>query len=285
MPWWKRYDAPNGNVYTDELNWKTDLNATKYFNELLSISPTLVDVPDGDNNGEVGQLQVFEMSSSLLRDESKSSSNLVIPPGSAALWESVCEYAIGRNAERLAVVGSPGMGKSRSSPYLMLRYVETRRGGGLSPIIIYEHRKEGKVWMFVPEDPDSTSCAYSAFRVKIDPFLNTDVAALENEKNLYIVDGDQVGNKGMPNLTAAFTIYVVSPDPEQVSEFNKHAARIRYFPAWTEADILAAAKFMTSSPLTDEEYSLLMKSLGPNPRALFPQDSSAVFPAAITLLE
>jgi hypothetical protein len=77
----------------------------------------------------------------------------------------------------------------------------------------------------------------------------------------------------------------VSPDPEQVSEFNKHAAPIRYFPAWTEADILAAAKFMTSSPLTDEEYSLLMKSLGPNPRALFPQDSSAVFPAAITLLE
>jgi hypothetical protein len=282
VAWWKRYDAPNGNAYTDELPWASDVAATKYINELLSASPTLVDVPDGDGdrNGEVGQMQVFQMNSALLYDEAESTSNLVIPPGSADLWEAVCVKAVNEDGavkrRRLAVVGSPGMGKSRSVVFLIRRFIKKRREQGLSPIVVYEHRKESNVWMFVPKDPGCTTSQYEAFRVKLSVFSADCVAALVNRSNMYIVDGGQVGAHKMPVLLPSYTVFVVSPDPEQISQFVKHADLTHYFPAWRAVDILAARKYMTTEPFPRETYIALMRAIGPNPRALFASAEAAL---------
>ena len=274
-------------VYTD---WERCANATSYINELLSISPTLVDVQSEDEwDGAIAveQLQVFKMSSGLLTDEVETSSNLVIPPGSADLWEAVCTNAVNETRAvkrpRMAVVGSPGMGKSRSAVFLIRRFIEKRRERGMSPIVVYEHRKELKVWMFVPKDPDSTASPYEAFSVVLSEFSAGKVAALKNRSNLYIVDGDQVGARPMPGLFPAYTVFVVSPDPNQISEFAKHADLAHYFPAWRVVDILAARKYMTTEPFPRETYVTLMRAIGPNPRALFVPAEAALKNANVML--
>jgi len=251
------------------------VGATTYINELLTIKPAAVDVMSEETDGVMrvdGQLQVFKMNSSLFNDEKRSSSNLVIPPGAADLWEAVCAKSLDDDdqiASRVAVVGSPGMGKSRSSVFLIRRFIDKRRERGMSPIVVYEHRKEFTVWIFVPKDPDSTASPYEAFSVDLSKFSADEVAALKNRSNLYIVDGDQVGARPMPALLDVYTVFVVSPDPEQISEFVKHSDRTLYFPAWRVADVVAARNYMTMKPFSPETYLTLMRAIGPNPRALF----------------
>ena len=65
------------------------------------------------------------------------------------------------------------MGKSRSINHFIREIIGANRQKNWMhpmPVIVFEHRKDKIVWLFVPETPESRSTNYEAFSVRRSDF-------------------------------------------------------------------------------------------------------------------
>jgi hypothetical protein len=270
--WWATYQDRR-NLVEDRVSWQYDTNATAYIQELLATEPKLVEVI---SEGEVfeGHLEVTEMVNVLQRNELATSPTLVVPPSTRGMWDEVVRSTCAEvSDQRVLVVGSPGVGKSRSINHFIREVVHAHRLKGWAhpmPVIVFEHRKDKTVWLFAPLDPASRRAEYEAFSVDRSEFSERKVAALHCPTNYYIVDSSQAeAGSSAPALLPATTVFVCSPDARHYSEWLKDIQRgFRiYCPSWSPGALLAGRPYM--SDLGEEEVSRRMEIVGPIPRRVF----------------
>ena len=263
-----------------KISWEADAAATEFIQELLAASVTQVSfkrvVVEDDKEVEIEeQLHVIKLKSTLQSDERVTSSIMVVPPHTRGAWKAVRDaFEYGVSDQRFLVVGSPGIGKSRTVNYMILEIINERRKDTRLPlpIIIFEHRKDSKVWRFTPKDASNHECVYEASSVTLGHFMAGDELALDNPDNVYIVDSAKAENSKEPAHLRAKTIFNCSPDAGHFSEWIKHTQRggTVYVPMWPHEAIEAAQLYMF--PETDlVTLKQQMEVVGPFPRRLTPK--------------
>lgn len=233
---------------TDSLPWKRDMDASKYISELL-------ETPQIEVECEGGSLNIIEMKNCLQRDERVDRPTLVIPSGTRGVWKALLEKTQKRSTtERFLVIGTPGVGKSRSLNYLMREIILTHRNKSIAgasssspPAIVFSHQNDKRAWLFVPKDPTNPLSAYEAYSVFWSKFEASGTAVLFDHRNYYIVDPSGPYELDFPGLVAAKTIFACGPNKRYFSEYAKHlTAAIHFLPCWKEQEIVAAIPYMVS---------------------------------------
>ena len=260
----------------DSTPWEPDLEATQHIQQLLHMEPRKVEFGcDGD------YLEVFQMDTPLQSDDYATSSALVVLPNMRLMWECFsnrsADVPVGKD-QRWVVVGSPGLGKSRSIPYAIRLMIQRRRelvkDGVPMPVVVFEHRNDKLTWVFAPVDADAKDTEYQAWSVPRSKWAADVMPAVRNQHNILVVDASQPPGHGgeMPGLFAATTVYVCSPDPRHYSEFAKHKGEGTFIyggPGCAEA-LVAAAKYMAPDRgLSDAEVRRRIEVVGPFPRRVF----------------
>eukprot|EP00808_Paulinella_micropora_P025888 g2337.t1 len=161
-----------------EVPWKSDATATKYIQELLATPVQRVTfkraLPE-DGRSEMEELHVFKLGSTLQNDEQRTSSVMVVPPHTRGAWQAIIEaFEPGRSSQHFLIIGSPGIGKSRTINYAIREIIRERRQHSSQPLptIVFEHRKDEIVWKFVPRVASNHASDYEACSV-----LKADFAA------------------------------------------------------------------------------------------------------------
>ena len=291
--------------------FEPDPKGNEWINEMISIEPTKLWYDDNDESinddddekqgEERGKeyVELYKMKSRLQNDEAETSTNLVVPPGTRGAWNQllVSRFATFKQEPvcgfRTVVIGSPGVGKSRSINYairqIIKRVDELRitRPSLERPTIIFEHRKDNTVWLFRPKGDDTNR--YEALSTgKLGTSLDGLEDLLEKRETFYIIDAADVEESRMQSLVNATTIFVCSPDRQHYSEFTKHVTSDSfYIPGWTRGAILRARKEMvsdtrgailrareemdsdTEEDLSHEVVSGRIDVVGPIPRRVF----------------
>lgn len=233
---------------TDSLPWKRDMGASKYISELL-------EAPQIEVECEGGSLTIIEMKNCLQRDERVDRPTLVIPSGTRGVWKALLEKTQKRSTtERFLVIGTPGVGKSRSLNYLIREIILTHRNKSIAgasssspPAIVFSHQNDKLAWLFVPKDPTNPLSAYEAYSVFWSKFEASGTAVLFDHRNYYIVDPSGPYELDFPGLVAAKTIFACGPNKRYFSEYAKHlTAGIHFLPCWKEQEIVAAIPYMVS---------------------------------------
>ena len=284
MPWWKSSGIDGKKSVVDEHMWEHCEEASEYLHQLEIAEPIIVPV-EADTSSEQMNLEeneelslhVFDMQMSLQKDESSTNNNLVLPKSTRDFWETVHQVGVHDDRiNRLLVVGTPGLGKSRSINYFFRVVLQKHRKLPADvdrslPVIVFEHRKDETVWLFAPKDPRDRQSKYSAFVLSLMDFKSRKCPALQIRGNYYIVDTASAENARMPVLCDANTIYVCSPDPRHYSEYQKHCNGTFYFPSWREEYIPAATPYMipTYSALCPEEAVERAQVVGAIPRRVY----------------
>jgi hypothetical protein len=267
------------------------LAATAYIQELLCASVEQVSFErvdfddDGDERKLVETLHVIKCKSTLQSDEDSTSSTLVVPPGTRGAWKAVREsFQPGMRGQRFLVVGSAGIGKSRSINYQIRELISERRQDSTLPLptIVFEHRKDGRVWKFTPRDSRDHTSDYEASIMSTKHFSSTMEPALNNPDNVYIVDSGKAEDSKDPSLLRAKTIFVCSPDGRHFDEWLKHIQLGGKFfiPFWTPEAIVAAQPLMFQH--TDvQTLKNQVAVVGPYPRRLASPESFEEYKANI----
>ena len=190
---------------------------------------------------------MFDLKSTLQSDEVMTSPVLVVPPGTRGAW-SALRAAIkpGQRYQNFLVVGSAGIGKSRTINYFIREFILERRQDTSQPlpVVLFEHRKDGRVWQFSPNDASDHMSEYKAVSMLTCEFAAGRVDALKNPNNLYVVDSGKAEESKDPTFVPAVCVYVCSPDTRHFSEWSKHLQRGGRFniPMWS-LEALEAASF------------------------------------------
>lgn len=252
--------------------WEADKGATAWIYELLHAKASLVpfkrESVDEEGNEFEEELHVFELKSKLQRDETSTSTTMVVPPDTRGAWKAVLNsFELGQSDQRFLVIGSPGIGKSRTINYFIRLIInEFQQKSQPLPTIVFEHRKDRRVWKFAPKDPADPSSEYEAFSMGITRFAAEEEKPLRSPDNVYIVDSGQAEGSVAPALLPATTIYVCSPDTRHFSEWEKHLQKggTFFIPIWTYEAMEAGQPYM----FPEIDVQKKMSVVGPIPRRM-----------------
>lgn len=161
----------------------------------------------------------------------KSGPKLLSRTTTRTAWEAIFRVMEGGD-ERVAMLGTPGIGKSRSLALGLWHLIGNECPEWVQPkVIAWEAREGGRVFFFMKENDrwkaqsqslkswDSGACKY-----------------LQDENNWYLVD--TYGKEDTLKL-AAKTVKACSPDREHYSNFIKDGRSV-YVEAWYEEELKAA---------------------------------------------
>jgi len=251
--WWQRFKGERD----DSLPWQRDTSASVYITELLKAHQKEIQC-------EVGSLTVIEMKNALQKDESETytSRTLVIPSGTRGAWQAVLGAVRDDSTDqRFFVIGTSGVGKSRTLNYLIREIILSHQNKAAKPpAIIFEHRKDEIVWLFVPKNPALPASTWEAYSMAIGDFRASGTALLYNPRNFYIVDSGLPEKPHMVTNVAATTLFVCSPDTH-CSDFQKYTSTCPiYLPCWEKQEIIAAVPYV----LGEERKREILGSAGPN---------------------
>jgi hypothetical protein len=175
------------------------------------------------------------------------------------------------------VVGSPGIGKSSTHPYLLRLLLKTGR-----PVVFLERGKyrEGKYYEFRPNGDSS----YEALEYREKDVDEDTIPALKNPSAVLLIE--PLGNRTPPNeWIKAIIVLVCSPNLEHYKGMEKSGeqqfdASFRYFPHWSSEEIHEARPYMQTKQGQNEKSAEEVEAdldddiwcLGNFPRGLFSED-------------
>jgi hypothetical protein len=248
--------------YVDEMPWKLDPETTDFVQDLLSTEWI---------QAEAG-LTILPLKTAINLDHQIGGANLVTTASIRAVWGQ----ALGQShhkQRKVAMIGNPGIGKSRSLIYglrLLLGGPCADGSINLTPKLVVFHSKTNKeAFMFVhpqhERQSDQGNRSYRVFRTT--SFKPEDCAALRNPENFYLIDpGDP---KECPTNVNAITMVACSPDPANYGEWSKFACLLLYCPLWSLQELLAALPFMDAPGITPDVIRERFYQVGGIPRFIF----------------
>lgn len=281
--WWEVFFSAQLGVLTDSLPWALSPSATEYIQELLAVPVTAIPFDSSAEDGEDEAreyIEVLEMTAALQSDERATSAHLVVPPGTREAWKALFAdiaakqlATAGISDQRYLVIGSPGVGKSRSINYLLRHIIVERRKDNTRPlpVIVFEHRKDKAVWLFAPTQQHQAE--YKAFSVDSSEFHANKTAVLHTPDNFYVIDSGLAEEAANPTNVRAVTVYVCSPDERHFSEYRKHTQQggVFFIPWWRPEAVTAAHPYMLANPSQVPLQCALdrMQVVGPIPRRVY----------------
>jgi len=240
----------------EEEFWEVDEGKEPFVLELLSITEALLQVPltsDAIQEDQKTGLLVIKLKNWLQLDE-KSSPDLYLRKCQMELWNLVIE-CLEKDFKNARVVGSPGIGKSRSLTYLLMCLLKRRKK------IVYEARKDNKVYVFWPTGESD----YQVWSTKF-PLKWTSGIMLDDEA-FRIIDPGKAGEPIM-NSTGHI-ILCCSPNREHYKDFDKLSIKTNLFimPVWSKEELVSLCEI--TGLLSLEELELRYKDFGGRLRYVF----------------
>ena len=219
-----------------------DLSATEFIQELASAEPQ--DLGEGRLGAlgwvlsfvcaAVAGVQVFNLTKSLpVEPYSESGPNLLTRNTTRRAWKATFEL-MKNNTKRVAMLGVPGIGKSRNLALGLWHLVTDQVPDGiLQPeAIVFEARQSKTVFLFT-KDQDGE---WKAESLAMEDWKPSACPYLKNTSNWYLVDAFQADN---PIMLAAKTVIACSPDRNHYSDFLKSAGECVFVEAfrWVEVEV------------------------------------------------
>lgn len=224
-----------------------DRNATAFANELASIRQ-----PEALDAG----VQLFKLNRSLIKDYATSGAAMFSRKTNRVAWDAAFKKMEQGQFKRIAMVGMPGIGKSRSLTYGLWRLM-TRE---VPPVIIFEARRAAKVFIFTRQ-----SNQWVARSIAFTRWIPEESKYLQDERNFYLIDAFKATREDV--ILPAKTIKVCSPDREHHSDFVKDGGTYVYVEAWSEAEVKAAYPHIDGAPNLSEMLTRF-EQVGGNLRVL-----------------
>ena len=165
--------------YVDKNTWEFDEDATAFAKELIETQ--WASVGEG--------LQVLPLQNNLLGGKAKNGPKLVTRQCVRELWEQVFTELKNDYTTKVAIIGNPGIGKSRNLDYGLRLLLggqrpnqEEKTSAPKDKVIIYECRKDRQVFAFVPPGQDlrgdAVNNSYQVYRIGLGAFMPEDCVAL-----------------------------------------------------------------------------------------------------------
>ncbi|CAL1163102.1 unnamed protein product [Cladocopium goreaui] len=216
----------------EEVQEKVDRDATAFANELASIGQ-----PEGLDAG----VQLFKLNRSLTADYRMSGTAMLSRKTIRVAWDAAFEEMEQGHALRVAMVGMPGIGKSRSLTYGLWRLM-TRE---VPPVVVFEARRGQKVFIFTWQNNQ-----WVVRSVAINNWIPANCKYLQDERNFYLIDA--FAPEQWDAILPAKTIKACSPDRKHHSGFVKDGGIYVYVEAWSEAEVEAAHPYIDGAPKLSE---------------------------------
>ena len=156
-------------------------------------------------------------------------------------WDAAFEEMEQGHALRVAMVGMPGIGKSRSLTYGLWRLM-TRE---VPPVVVFEARRGQKVFIFTWQNNQ-----WVVRSVAINNWIPANCKYLQDERNFYLIDA--FAPEQWDAILPAKTIKACSPDRKHHSGFVKDGGIYVYVEAWSEAEVEAAHPYIDGAPKLSE---------------------------------
>ena len=194
-------------------HWKHDEDATDFANELRTVSLL--------TNNSVGidldlarnaSVEIYPLTCSLNPDD-QSKPFLFVRNQTRVVWQ------MAMNKRRVAVIGSPGIGKSFSIFYFLRLLMQENQ------TFVFEARKWGRVYLFQPG-----SGAYTVSSMGLEPWEASGCKELEVSQNHYVIDPDRAED-GKVVPVSANTIIAPSPDVNHLGEWRKTRGLVKIYMA------------------------------------------------------
>lgn len=206
---------------------------------------------------------------------------IVVRSVSSPFWEACVELVNTRDVRySVAAIGSPGIGKTSSSPLLIRTLLEKRH------TVVYRICTTGKVgwyYEFVPTGSD----VCPDYRVNVYPetMKTTNIPSLQREDTYHVVDPGRTKGSCLPDTDfLPKFILVTSPNSSHwgFGEFTKLRNGVlgwfKYLPLWTLQELLAAREILSArvvdgknliDEFTDEVVAKRFEIVGGVPRHIF----------------
>ena len=155
-------------------------------------------------------------------------------------WKAIFQV-MESGAERVAMLGIPGIGKSRSLALGLWYLIGNERPDWVPDwvqpkVIVWEARLGQKVFFFMKDFKGE----WKARSMALDEWKPSTCKYLQDEKNWYLVDTHEVYKTGAFN---AKTVKACSPNRQHYSDFIKHGEAV-YVEAWNEEELKEAYPYL-----------------------------------------
>ena len=215
---------------------QNDPGATAYVQELVSLqwqSPTAECVSAG--------VQVLNCTRALHRTYGYGGKTLFQRQTMRAAWNHSFSLLDGARVNRIALLGSPGAGKSRSMAGYGLRELLIREDP--PDVIVFEARKASRVYTFMKAADSGLWTAKAMTSKKFDP---AECQYLQNPNNYYFIDAGVEFPQEI--VVDAKTIKACSPDRRHYSDFLKESGTRAYFESFTASELSAIHPYLDYAP-------------------------------------
>ncbi|CAJ1417215.1 unnamed protein product [Effrenium voratum] len=239
-----------------------DPDATAFIQELVNAKPK--DLGEGRQDG----VQVFDLKTRLPAEPyDLSGRKLLTRSTTRQAWKATFEL-MKDGTRRVAMLGIPGIGKSRSLALGLWHLVSGHRPDWIKEpqAIVYEARESLKVFIFTNKDGD-----WKAQSIALEDWKPGSCEHLQNSDNWYLVD--TYGKETTGKLPAK-TVKACSPVREHYTDFVKSGGACVYVEAWKKAELELAYVHFAQPPVDKDTVLRRFQYVGGNLRALLDDDGS-----------
>ena len=211
-------------------------------------------------------MQVFDLKECLpARPYDLSGRKLLTRNTTRQAWKATFEL-MKNGTKRVAMLGIPGIGKSRSLALGLWYLVSGERPEWIKTpeAIVYEAWEGLKVFIFTNKDGD-----WKAQSMALEDWKPGSCEHLQVEHNWYLVD--TYGKETTGKLPAK-TVKACSPDREHYTDFVKSGGACVYVEAWKKAELELAYVHFAQPPVDKDTVLRRFQDVGGNLRALLDDD-------------
>jgi hypothetical protein len=209
--------------------------------------------------------------------ETGESEDLVLRNVTRPFWQACIDAAAGGKFRRVGAVGTPGIGKTTCTPFLVRMLLEQRKTA------VYRVRtgnNDGWIYEFIPGPVVGGNGGPVAANVYPEHAFASGIASLKDPATYYVVDPGQTKDNCNPEANfRPKVINVTSPDPRHWGggEFFKRRGSVngelKIFPLW-ELEELLRARPVLGPQLSVAEVKNRYYQVGGVPRQVFADDVS-----------
>ena len=179
-------------------------------------------------------MQIFPLSQFLNAKEDKPF--LFVRNQTRLVWEKAA-----REHGDVAVIGSPGIGKSFSIAYLLRLLMKEQK------TVVFEARKWKAVYLFMSGGDGS----YEVRSMSARKWAAEECSELKEPENNYVIDPNVAEDRKCVYPARARTIVAPSPDPMHLGSWKKDDPLFLYMATWTCKKRVACSS--TSAPISNKD--------------------------------
>ena len=184
-----------------------------------------------------GGVEVLQLDTCLpAKPYAESGPKLLTRKTTRTAWKAIFQV-MESGAERVAMLGIPGIGKSRSLALGLWYLLGNERPDWVEPkVIVWEARLGQRVFFFMKDFKGE----WKARSMALSQWHPDTCKYLQDENNWYLVDTHEVYKTGAFN---AKTVKACSPKWQHYSDFIKHGEAV-YVEAWNEEELKEAYPYL-----------------------------------------